>query len=569
MYCRMSIRNQVVAFRAKRLAYVILVICNCIYFHQVLLHLGDGIFGGLDAKFNLYVLEQVFQNIQHARDAYYGQFFFPYEQTLAFSSNLFFFQIGYFPLRVMGFNPQSAFNLLVLANFSVLSIIVFSWSTGLLRHTSLALCVAILSTTMSVPAHYLHMHFQLFVCYYYLGTIVFIELYMRKLRVKYVWFALLSVVAAFLTDPATAIMGYLIVIVYLLVKWRWVTSVLKNDLNMKRLLTLLVGVFTSFTLLIWAAYPYFKVAMQFGYRQIDEVGTYSSRLFSFLLAPPASSFHKMIASKWGYHEATHFPGFLFLASLVLGILYVVLNKRKRYWPYLCVVLVVYVISFGPKLFSTDVPNPLYYIPHYLLPGFRGIRALGRFGLLLFPILSFFVVYMCWKICLRLFPTGWSRIAILILVLSISLDGLTLMKSDGFSYAKETNKYNEWNQVIESGASTIKIPYEPWPSNPSKVTEQMLGILRTQARCVNGYSGFSTPLRDKYERIARMTKLNSEYEVETFINELGKDKIQWLIAERYRVPQTLKDRLQRFFGKDSFYSSTHFLFFRIPLSEGDG
>ncbi|MBI4977192.1 MAG: hypothetical protein HZC28_06895 [Spirochaetes bacterium] len=492
----------------------------------ILTNINSVIPGSGDSLFNLYVLEQVFQNILKGMPLYYGQMLFPSSNTLAFSSNLFIYQIIYAPLRLLGLHPQAAFNMLFVLMLALLSCVVYEWMYRKLKHFGYALFGTLMAVFASMPLYYLTGHFQLFSGYWYLIVLVMIDNYFERYAARYVFGAVIVVVVMAAADPAVAVMGVLFVAVYLGARWRSVVDVVRRDFIIPRRVVAIAAtaaVAGVFLYLILA--PYLHVVTQFGYYSRKLILACRTRPESFLTASPFSLFHKPVRMYWGLHEAIHFTGFVYLFMLALGVYHSFrANVSMRALLIACAVL--YLASFGPiYIGNTDIPaNPFYAIPMYLFPGFNTYVAIVgiRETVKLIPVRTFAITF------------------VFAAVVFIGAESIARLDTMPFSYSQIRQKYDGLSSYFKRGDSVIRFPYATWAS--TDVLEEMIGMLQTDARTVNGYSGQDPVVRRHFEGAYTVADLTNSSRISALFDDCRSNRINWLMFDKTAIPATIMNNM---------------------------
>jgi hypothetical protein len=527
----------------------------------------------LDTLFNMYVLEQVFKNITDGNPLYYGQIFFPHQDVLAYSSNLITYQIFFLPLRLMGCNPQIAFNATFILCFVPLAIIVFEWALALTERYDMSAIIALSAVALSVPVYYLSFHFQLFGAYGYLLALFLVERYYRRFSFATLAGILVVVLAMVASDPSVAMMGIFIIMVYLAVRFRETVAAVRRDITDSKKIVLLAPMIVVFlVLVILIMLPYLRVAREFGFFTSADAMFYRTRLISIFNAPPSALFHKTLVMKWGYNEAMHFAGFIFLGfTLIGGCAGLFFPEQKQYRTYAITGIIIYLVSAGPLTVTNVLHigpwkhlslNPFYDIPYLVLPGFRAIRSPGRYGFLLFPMASFFAVHGIVLVTRGIVPPTLRMIAAVIFAATLLVDGYSIFPLSDYDYESSTGRYAELNAYIRKGEAIVKLPYESWPSQPSRLTEEMVGILRTGARDVNGYSGHTTAERDAYQQLVGASPFNNSFLMNTFLSRCIKDGVTWIAVESDRYDRAQLTALSTIFQGLPTFQTLHFMLFRL-------
>ncbi|TAN38426.1 MAG: hypothetical protein EPN23_02520 [Verrucomicrobia bacterium] len=563
-FMTVNVNNRACKIRRRTFAYVFLTIGVLALLKPLLAHPAGVLSASRpDAPLCVFILEQVFQNIVHGRDWYYTQTFFPFNQAIALSSNLFLYQVIYTPLRLLGFNPQISFNMLYGFAFLLLGIMVFEWAYRQLHHMVPATCVALLSILLCVPVYYIMAHFQLLSAYYYLLLLMICDDYALHPKGRHILAGLVVVLLMFACEPNVAVTGVFITLIYVLIRSRtFLTATVNIRWSRRKFFAVGLGSIVVITALAWIAMPYLHAVKIMGNRPLQEAAVYSSWVGSILSPPGNSVFLKPDTLPWGRHEALHLSGFLYLGLGLAGCIYAGQQREKRLIPLFILLGIVYCASFGPVFIHGFPTNPFYLIPYTIMPGFAANRTPGRLVMCVLPLMSLFAVYFVFALGARVFNGLWRKVVPVGLVALMMLEGMPWLPVVAYNYEAATAHYTELNKVTQEGDSIIRLPYEPWPSSPSGITEEMLGILRTHCRTVNGYSSFDPPLRSKYQNCNIWNQLCTETAAPLACAQLASDRIAWIVIDKQNTSAAEREAILRCRSPRQITSETaHFLLIR--------
>lgn len=434
-----------------------------------------------DTRLIAYIIGQVQDNLLHLRNPYFGRFFAPYENTLAFSDLFLTSAAITLPFRLLTNSPIVIFNLALLIGF----ILTFITSYYLLRHltrdTFAALFGAVLFNLSGYHLSYLP-HLQIFSLWP-----VFLSLYFF-LRHRYFLFFLIvtaqvleSVFPVYLIFFSIAIMSF--------------------PRNRKFFL------YSLFFLPLWLAFlfPYLKLHFTFpeAVRPIRDAAHFSL----------------------GFEEIfTKYHSLLFISVFVLSLL---LKTKQKLATYHLLLATGLILSLGPvlkifghnlRIFGLPIPLP-YSLFYYLFPGFNGFRTPSRFIVLAAIAAVIIISGKLAPLAKKLLPqTKFFLLALLLLLLS--LEGRFPLPA----YPVDITPPPIYQEVKKLPASAIilELPIKLW-TGPDHEIESVRSLysLEHGHRRVNGFSGFS-PLAwiDLVEQISTSPTSRLDLEVVNRLKSLG-------------------------------------------------
>ena len=123
-------------------------------------------------------------------------------------------------------------------------------------------------------------------------------------------------------------------------------------------------------------------------RPVTELDLYSASVDSYVSVSPTSPLSRMLVTQVTADQAL-FPGFVLLTCVALA--FVPRKLTSRPWPFWQLIALYgtvgtlsVALSFGPRIRWSETSDVIAYGPYYWLwkyvPGFDGLRAPGRFGL---------------------------------------------------------------------------------------------------------------------------------------------------------------------------------------------
>ena len=163
-------------------------------------------------------------------------------------------------------------------------------------------------------------------------------------------------------------------------------------------LTLLAPVLWT-VLILPTVLPYVKLKREMGFRRdLHQNILYSAKLGSFVAAPPTNALYGAWTARFGGAEAAGFPGaFTYLLSLA-AVVWLVRARAWRAgspkacqwgWVYLLCALAAAALAMGPRiqLAGREIGWGPYMLLYKFVPGFDGLRAPGRFLMLVMLCLA--------------------------------------------------------------------------------------------------------------------------------------------------------------------------------------
>jgi len=290
---------------------------------------------------------------------------FPFQNSLAFSDNLFGNQIIFLPYYVLTNNPLLAFNLWIFTTH-FLNYILMYWyikNSKFIDTTNNSIVPIIGASvfTFSIPCFdLLGGHLQLIPLYFIPLTLFLLEKVLTTLKIKY--FILFGLALSFQFYLAIQTGFILLVILMFLMPVYYVYLLGNKILFFKRVwISALAFALPTITLLL----PYLKTSKLTGHRTYNDVLNY---------IPSISNFFST-----NIGEKAIFIGFPVLLLFILAIYFMQTNKSK-------ILLGVVVLSF---LFFLKETHIFEFFFTYI-PGFDSIRTPGRFILVSITSITIFV-----------------------------------------------------------------------------------------------------------------------------------------------------------------------------------
>jgi|GEM_PF-6623263 len=503
----------------------------CVFFSELFGENKTLLFGTADSRLVFYFTEELYRNIIQLRPVFYGSLFFPYENTLSFSHLLLPYQIFYLPLRLFLANSILAYNLTVFLFFTISLIVVYIVAYKETKNIFLCLAFVFFISSNLIFTNYILMHPQLLVAILSFPCFIFFKKFLKlKMNKDLVLFLLFSFLI-FVSDPSVFSMLVVFLIYISVFEWREIYSLRK--LPGKKILSIILFCFLFLMGTGYFAYIYWQTSLlSDAFRSLTEIQTYSTRFVSLSLIPSFSKTYTPSDLQWGWHESVHFMGFslIFLFSVVL-IFSNALN-RKRFLLALLPIIISYLVSFGPDfIFKKEIltVNPFYHLSSFFNPGLLSTRSLGRLVLLIFPAFLYINLFYLFKI--KFSKTGLKSFLVCLVICFLSESGFAYQPSS--IDFRQIGLYNELKEILNSNQSVVKIPLEVSAPERSYVVEWMIATSAMNLRTVEGYSGFSPRIKDRYARLSEAFMSGSERPSvwSELISFAKKDKLNVIIIEK--------------------------------------
>jgi hypothetical protein len=187
-----------------------------------------------------------------------------------------------------------------------------------------------------------------------------------------------------------------------------------------------------------------------------------------------------VTGNWSGSETRLFPGAMALLLVVIAFVPPVCSVR---WLYLAVLVFAVECSFG-------LNGRLYPLLHDWLTPFKGLRAPGRFGILVLLGVSVLAAYGAARVFTRT-PANWRR------VLALLIGGVMMLEyQNGPLYMErlpvETPDVYRWLAREPHGTVTIEYPLPRPEALPLQDPFYMYFSTMHWQPLVNGYSGHYPP-----------------------------------------------------------------------------
>jgi hypothetical protein len=246
----------------------------------------------------------------------------------------------------------------------------------------------------------------------------------------------------------------------------------------------IAGFAVGAVLLVMVAVPYSRPYREnvktLGHRASHEIVFYSATPASYLAVTPEHAMLGKWTGDWSHSETRLFPGFIAILLAALALVPPVCSVR---WLYVAILLFAVECSFG-------LNGRLYPLLHDWLTPFKGLRAPGRFGILVLLGVSVLAAYGVARVLSRT-PVGWRR------PLLVLLGGVMMLEyQTAPPYMEplpvETPDVYRWLAREPRGTVTIEYPLPRADALPLQEPWYMYFSTMHWQPLLNGYSGHYPP-----------------------------------------------------------------------------
>jgi hypothetical protein len=401
--------------------------------------------------------------------------YYPEPRTLAYSDAMLLQGVIATPLIKAGMAPLLVMNLMMFAGIITSGVGMYLLARRLTGHTGAAILAAMIFSFAPYRADHL-MHLELQWAAWIPLTLWAFHRTLSEGRARdgvltgvFLTCQLLSSIyyALFLMS-ALAIGGVMTL-------WLW----------RSRLTTRVIAGFAAgAVLLVMVAVPYSRPYREnvkaLGLRSSDEIVLYSATPSSYLAVTPEHAMLGKWTGNWSPSETRLFPGIMALLLLALALVPPVCSVR---WLYVAVLVFAVECSFG-------LNGRLYPLLHDWLTPFKGLRAPGRFGILVLLGVSVLAAYGAARVLSRT-PAGWRR------PLALLIGGVMMLEYQNGPAYMETLPVDppdvyRWLAREPHGTVTIEYPLPRPDALPLQEPFYMYFSTMHWQPLLNGYSGHYPP-----------------------------------------------------------------------------
>ncbi|MFC2036701.1 hypothetical protein ACFLYD_01855 [Chloroflexota bacterium] len=393
--------------KATTAALLLFVFLSLVLTHPLVLHLADAVEDRQDALLNVWITawdgHQLLNDPFHLFDA---NIFAPYPRTLAYSELLLGNGLLALPLTAATGNPVLGYNVALLLSFVLSGFGTYLLVLQLTRSPAAGLVAGLIFAFSSYRLTNLAQAQLLTTQWLPLALLALVQLlrYPRPRHlVTFVLFFCLQALSSFYYAIllALTVLGFVIFEFALWARSR-ITHRVSRFTHPSSWRYLLLAALCLALIILPFALPYFQVQRELGFeRTLADNEPFSASLRQYVMVPAGSVFH----GRWlpsddtpitgGYPVDALFPG---LVALVLGLWGLIRGRGPTRWFFFLLLLLAFCLSLGPRLYlAPGQPARLaltlpYAWLYALVPGFKALRAPGRFSVLVMLSLAVLAGY---------------------------------------------------------------------------------------------------------------------------------------------------------------------------------
>jgi len=425
---------------------------------------------------------------------------YPHKNTLAFSEHEIENAVLAWPIVAFTNNPILAYNILtflffVLGGYSMYLLVYY-----LTRNAAAALLSGIIFGFSPYRfIHFPHLHLQ--AIFFFPLLILTLHILIKKQKIKYFFlFSLLLVLIGYMSGQyflMSLVVVFLFMIFYFFI-------IIRKFPSRKFLIKLIISLILVGIVILPGFYPYFKLSQEDWLAVSDDwpptlamINFYSPTVLDYLAFSP-------IIRQWvGYPKSVEkvlFTGFIVVILFITSMIYIFKryksNKRilNNTILYFLIGSACFLLSFGALVRFSDSDSGIIG-PHMLfqtiVPGFEGIRALGRYYILVLLSVSV-IIGMAFSLFLKkIKKRSFSPLLYSILIIMILLEyhWIPPFQPIPLEKAKTSNSIPQvyrWLSDQEKDAVIIEFPID---AGVKKTAEYMYFSTYHWKKIVNGYSGY--------------------------------------------------------------------------------
>jgi hypothetical protein len=497
-----------------------------------------------DELINLVFVDRISANLFGGRNLFDGRFFYPVQNALTFSENLFLPSFLYRAWYSFTLEKVLSYHLMVFSLFGLnggafyfLARKCFSAATSLL---------AALFFSFSMIRLAQMSHIQLLPQFLFpIAAACFYE-YHHSRDIRWMVGAALAIVLQIYSGIYLGLMLLAACGPFLFFEWRFQK---KNGHNFAGHLLLAMSIIGI--CLFPLAWPYYRMSRQFGVvRDIDEARQYSAYVWSYLSAPPSSTFSFLTEwIHWGrfLHEKRLFVGFIVAVFLARPIWEFFFSPLRSFWSRGIGISTLFVawLSLGPNAV-------LYALFYFVMPGFKAMRCPARFGMVFLFFAALIAAYGVerWLSRFSTQRVKWffiAGVAFLFLLenhLSIPLVEIPPYLKGTVQFLAETGDEDPVAHL------PLQQEYVPFPKDNGNIksnreaVRMFYGLFHSHP-ILNGYSGYFPPRY--HEMVAAESRLGP---TEAFLDELRRFGIGWVVLEKATFPVSSRDEWEELWNSRS-------------------
>lgn len=450
-----------------------------------------------DTRLNNYFLEHSFQwltNPDYSGSLWSPSFFYPADEVLAYSDNLFGSAPIYWLIRFLA-SPPTAFQIWMIA-VSVLNFFSFFYLSKYVKIGTFLSSLGAFLFAFGLPRIVKLGHQQLLPQFFtplvILAALNFIKKPSRK------WFiALLT--GCYLQVLAGIYLGWFLLLslpIFFLLSYRLSSESFFRFLkfwksNKVFLFSSILGwiVLTALTLL-----PYLKRSVVHGGRTYQEVDTMLPRVASWFSVPPHSVLSPLLSKVSSelpmVHEHYMFLGFI-VFFLFLGCTFSLLKGGKNLYPDERWLIKVCFFTFACIfLLSLRFPSglSLWRIVYEVVPGASAIRAVTRIWTVAYCYFLLAVLLWANAFFRNAFSDSRKRLFAIFIVCLLSISEQATLNQPSFDKATVSEEVTSIERLIGSGCDLAYLSINPEKPFYSEQLSAVWAGINTNVPIINGYSG---------------------------------------------------------------------------------
>ncbi len=471
-------------------------------------------------------------------DYFDSNIFYPNNNTFAYSENLIGQSLMVLPIYLLKHNPVLAHNVWVFLSFIISAfgvyLLVFYYTKNFMAGILAGIIFGF--APFKLIHNYTHLHLS---CCWLPYLMLIWELYIKKSKTKFIFLTVLLIFLFISSSLYFSVFLPIIFLIFFLVKYK----ISRNSAERKKIIKILIiTIFFTFFVSLFFLKPYLRLATDGFYRAPEEIIKYTPGFDSYFKSPfnfPVTYNSEMLVG----------PGYVLLAALTVCLVYLFRQKRElnqetknNIFIYSVIGLIGLIISLGFfyhwRPWGNGLIAPFYFL-YYLVPGFSGIRGVGRFSVFFIFSLAVIVGYV--------FDSYWrklknfnkkiilyfclSAVVILFFCEVLLINNLYLVP------ALPIPDVYLWLRAQEDNAIVLELPF----TDNDRVQQNYLYVFSSifhNKRIVNGYSGYEPASYTFLQNKLNNFKPREDYEI------LKKYQVKYLIIHYDVYSQPEKMRIER-------------------------
>jgi len=471
--------------------------------------------------------------------------FAPFENTLAYTEIMLGSFLLAWPILIIFNNPILAYSIVVLLTFAISGLGMYLLIYYLTKNKLAALLAALIYAF--APFKLIHSIGHLHLTGMWLPYVfLYLHKFFRIQTWKNILLLTLFVILVFLTGFHYFIFLPIIILVFFFTYYLSKSFRFNKD-NIKKIilsLTILVLIFTPIIL------PFIQLKEEYNFvRSIETIEAYSPDLIDYLIPPVLYNY---FYSSRSHMEMVVGPG-LIIGLLFIFSLYYIFKKNQRiksiqrnktnFIIYFITASIAFIISFGfyIQFNSTNVGGiaTFYSLFYYFIPGFDGIRAVGRYSIFVLLSITVFIGYgftIYQQQCKNIFKKNIIYFLIIIF-LFIELSLIPVVSYSEVKVYPNTEELFAWIRKQPPEKIFLNIPLG-FRLNP-EINLDIIHVFNSRLhfkRIVNGYSGQRPP---NYDNLIYSLNISGPQKSLQLLEEF---KVNYLIYyfDFYENPDEVRD-----------------------------